>query len=166
MKKYRKSNGQFSRDQRLTNWFVALIGFGFVGVILGAYIRDGVYHVLNSIGAGVQIESAQASVEYGTWQQQVDQILTDYKINKQIAYAVIQCESGWNPQAVNTKNKDGTDDKGLWMINSIHDVPDDVRLDPVQSTYVAIQLINSPQGWHHWVAYGGKCYQNALHAQS
>lgn len=35
-------------------------------------------------------------------------------------YKIIECESGWNPEAINTKNKNGTYDRGLFQSNSIH----------------------------------------------
>lgn len=35
-------------------------------------------------------------------------------------YKVIECESKWNPEAINTKNKNGTIDTGLVQRNSIH----------------------------------------------
>jgi soluble lytic murein transglycosylase-like protein len=35
-------------------------------------------------------------------------------------YKIIQCESGWNPEAVNIKNKNGSWDRGLVQINSVH----------------------------------------------
>lgn len=33
---------------------------------------------------------------------------------------IIKCESGWNPEAINTKNKNGTYDRGLFQSNSVH----------------------------------------------
>lgn len=35
-------------------------------------------------------------------------------------YKIIDCESKWNPNAINTKNKNGTYDRGLFQINSVH----------------------------------------------
>ncbi len=33
---------------------------------------------------------------------------------------IINCESRWDPNAINTKNKNGTYDRGLFQSNSIH----------------------------------------------
>jgi hypothetical protein len=35
-------------------------------------------------------------------------------------YKIIECESKWNPEAINTKNSNGSWDAGLAQINSVH----------------------------------------------
>lgn len=66
------------------------------------------------------------------------------------AKAIVSCESNWNPKAVNTSNRNGSNDKGLWQINSIHKVPDSCRLDPKCATDWAKRLFDR-QGWKPWV---------------
>ncbi len=70
-----------------------------------------------------------------------------------IADRIIRCESNYNPSARNTKNANGSNDVGLWQLNSIHGLPDEVRLDPVRSTEFALSLMRSKRGYNHWVCY-------------
>ena len=67
------------------------------------------------------------------------------------AYAIIQCESGWNPEAYNI-NTNRTADFGLWEINSIHKNISTVdKFDPVKSTEWAINKRLHDKNWSAWV---------------
>lgn len=62
-------------------------------------------------------------------------------LSKDEADKIIQCESGWDPQEINTRlNKDGTWDGGLWMINSVHkNITTGDRFDYKKATAWAIE---------------------------
>ncbi len=83
-------------------------------------------------------------------EQRVKMILEREGISWEQANKIIQCESRWNPLAVNTHNKDGSVDKGLWQINSIHGLSDEEVFDPVRSTEFAVSLYKK-FGWSPWV---------------
>lgn len=70
-----------------------------------------------------------------------------------IADRIIRCESGYNPMARNDKNTNGSNDLGLWQINSIHGLTDAQRLDPIRATEFAITLMRSKRSYNHWVCY-------------
>lgn len=70
-----------------------------------------------------------------------------------IADRIIRCESGYNPMARNDKNLNGSNDVGLWQINSIHGLSNEARMDPVRSTQFAITLMQSKRGYGHWVCF-------------
>lgn len=70
-----------------------------------------------------------------------------------IADRIIRCESGYNPMARNDRNANGSNDVGLWQINSIHGLTDEERMDPIRSTQFAITLMQSKRGYKHWVCY-------------
>ena len=73
-----------------------------------------------------------------------------YGVNPQRALKVAFCESSYDPSRVN-QNHNGTNDKGIFQINSIHNVPDACRLDENCNIAWAMQTIQS-QGYWPWVA--------------
>lgn len=69
------------------------------------------------------------------------------------ALLIVARESGFNPQAENTTNSDGSNDKGCWQINSIHNIDDDKRLDCEWSTDWAILKVKNDGGFYAWSGY-------------
>ena len=71
--------------------------------------------------------------------------------------SLIDCESGWNPQAKHwnppTPTRPGSWDVGLWQINDIHGLSVEDRMDVYKSTEYAIKLMTSTTGLSHWVCY-------------
>lgn len=73
------------------------------------------------------------------------------------ALAIAKCESGYNPNAYNSKNPDGSNDGGLWQLNSVHDR----RLkelglnkyDPEDATAFARMLYDESGGFSDWVCH-------------
>ena len=71
---------------------------------------------------------------------------------------IVWCESRYNQGAVNTKNKNGTQDYGMWQINSLH-IPkaQELGLDVINSvednTTYAIRLLKE-SGTRPWVCRG------------
>ena len=72
-----------------------------------------------------------------------------------LAWQVVLKESGANPNAINTKNINGTIDRGLFQINSVHlwRVNNDYNslLDPETNIKIARDIYKE-QGWCPWVA--------------
>lgn len=87
------------------------------------------------------------------------------------AYAVCMAESGGNPLADNTGlNSDGSNDKGLMQINSVH-VPhligDEERLDPTKNVAAAYAIYQGAakrtgNGWTAWSSYNSGKYAKFL----
>jgi soluble lytic murein transglycosylase-like protein len=80
--------------------------------------------------------------------------------------AVMQAESGCNPTADNTGlNTDGSNDKGLFQINSIHVtsglVSDAGRFNPEQNIKAAYAIYRGG-GWSAWSAYNNGGYLKFL----
>lgn len=85
------------------------------------------------------------------------------------AAAVASAESGRRPTAVNASNTNGSVDRGLFQMNTIHDTPGDPLLPgPPCSTFdlnrnvecaVHLQRIG---GWTHWVAHDTGAYLRFL----
>lgn len=72
----------------------------------------------------------------------------------QLATAVAVClaESQGFDRAIN-KNPDGSSDRGMWQLNTIHDwISDATAYDPVKATAAAHKLWGS-SGWNAWAAH-------------
>lgn len=78
----------------------------------------------------------------------------------------MRAESGCNPRADNSgMNTNGTNDKGLFQINSIHVtsglISDRGRFDP-EANVRAAHAIYKGSGWRAWVAYNNGSYLRYL----
>jgi len=75
--------------------------------------------------------------------------------------AIMRAESGCNPQAYNA-NTNGTDDKGLFQINSIHVrsglIADEERTDSAKNIEAAYKIWQG-SGLRAWVAYINGSYK-------
>lgn len=72
-------------------------------------------------------------------------------LNVRQADALVSCESRWDYKAINNKNRNGTNDKGLWQINSIHtDISDADKLDYKAATAWAIAKRLNDGNWSAW----------------
>lgn len=74
----------------------------------------------------------------------------------------MRAESGCNTLADNTGlNADGSNDKGLMQINSVHVasglITDQARLDPAENIRAAYAIYQG-SGWNAWVAYNNGSY--------
>ena len=76
------------------------------------------------------------------------------------AAAVATAESGRRPAAVNGSNSNGSIDRGLFQMNSIHGGCS--TFDLAENVRCAVQLRGSARGWKHWVAYNTGAYRRYL----
>ena len=92
-------------------------------------------------------------------------IASKYDWNVQIAIAICKAESGGNPLAENHSNYNGSNDKGLFQINSIHVtsglIGDTARLDPIQNADAAYKIYKG-SGFNAWSAYTNGAYRKHL----
>lgn len=52
-----------------------------------------------------------------------------YGVDEVTALRIAEAESNFKPKAFNGRNKNGSNDAGVFQINSIHKVPDECRFD-------------------------------------
>lgn len=64
-----------------------------------------------------------------------------------MAAAIAMAESGGNPSATHT-NSNGTVDRGLWQINSIHGAQS--TLDPLANARAAVAISGNGSSWRPW----------------
>jgi hypothetical protein len=76
-----------------------------------------------------------------------------------LAAAVALAESGGDPNSLN-HNSNGTVDRGLWQINSIHGALS--TFDPTGNARAALSISSRGANWSPWVAYSNGSYQQFL----
>lgn len=113
-----------------------------------------------SIGSVIERANGSGSVDRvidnpePTVQEVKDYVLNEIKkagLNARQADAIVTCESRWDYKAVNNKNRNGSNDKGLWQINSIHkNITDAEKLDYKASTKWAITKRLADGNWSAW----------------
>lgn len=80
-----------------------------------------------------------------------------------VAVAVALAESGGRPAATNTSNINGSIDRGLFQINSVHGARSTYDLDANVAYAVELQRA---QGWSPWSAYKYGAYRRYLEASA
>lgn len=78
-----------------------------------------------------------------------------------VIVSIAWAESGWQTQPKDNKNSNGTVDRGILQINSIHDsnFPATSAYDPAKAFAYAFRLSRGGTYWGDWSAtYGGKAY--------
>ena len=78
-----------------------------------------------------------------------------------MAAAIAQAESGGRPNASN-KNTDGSEDRGLWQINSVHGSLS--TFDPAANARAAITISSNGLNWSPWVTFKTGAYRKYLGA--
>jgi TP901 family phage tail tape measure protein len=76
-----------------------------------------------------------------------------------LAAAVAMAESGGKTDAVN-RNTDGSTDRGLWQINSIHGALS--TFSPSGNARAAVKISSKGTNWHPWVTYNTGAYRKFL----
>lgn len=98
-------------------------------------------------------------------ERSVDDILRDtFKDQYNVAQAVMRAESGGNPNATH-KNKNGSVDRGLMQINSIHTKKVNGNLDSLYIVEVNVNVakqIYDGSGWGAWSTYKNGAYKKYL----
>ncbi|ARK07706.1 putative entry lysozyme [Rhodococcus phage Toil] len=79
--------------------------------------------------------------------------------------SIALAESGGRTDATNTANDNGTIDRGLWQINSVHDdkMPGADRFDPNVNAQLMAQISSGGSNWQPWSTYNNGAYLE--HAQ-
>jgi surface antigen len=85
--------------------------------------------------------------------------------NLNIAVAIAQAESGFRADATNT-NKDGSIDRGLWQINSVHTeyIPTLLLADTAYNASAAWTISRNGTNWTPWSTYTSGAYKKFLAA--
>lgn len=149
-KRIRDSRGRFDKDRRFYKYFIIVFGIYAVSMI-------GVNTIVNwakSLEKNFVVENSQAiEVFQPTWQDEVKAMIRNAGLDVELASRIIQHESWWQPNNSHL-NKDGTLDRGLWMISNYWhpEVSDECAYDYYCSTIQAIRIFKQ-RGWDEWIAY-------------
>ena len=147
--KRNKHSGRFVQDRTIYTLFIVpalVIGFSFLGV-------NTIVNAIKSLDKVFIVENSQAIEIQPTWQDEVKDLIRKAGLDADLASRIIQHESWWQPDNSH-RNKDGTLDRGLWMISDYWhpEVSDDCAYDYYCSTTQAIRIIKQ-RGWNEWIAY-------------
>jgi hypothetical protein len=138
---------------------VGIIGFIIMGIAQTEYAFHKMIEALEEIDKVIHIDKALAQEHFvRDWKDDVLDKFEEAGIDRDIIRKVIACESSWNPYAVN-KNRNGSIDRGILQINSIHKVPAEIAFDPMKATEWAIDMYHSGKGLTPWVCYTSGKYR-------
>ncbi len=85
--------------------------------------------------------------------------------NLVVAVMVILSESQGFDHAINT-NPDGSSDRGIWQLNTIHAwITDEMAYDPAQASAAAFKLYMANSGFKPWAAFTSGVYLNDRYLQ-
>jgi hypothetical protein len=76
-----------------------------------------------------------------------------------IASAIAMAESGGDPNATDN-DSNGTIDRGLWQINSVHGAQS--TYNPLQNARAAIAISSNGTNWEPWVTYQKGLYEQFM----
>jgi hypothetical protein len=75
------------------------------------------------------------------------------------AAGIALAESGGHPAQVG-HNTNGTVDRGLWQINSVHGALS--TLDPIANARAAVKIVKDSHGWSPWVTFKSGAYLHEI----
>lgn len=111
--------------------------------------------ITKALETAFTVENSLADIEFHvpTWQEEVLLMIKNVGLDVELADKIIQHESWWNPENTHV-NKDGTKDRGLWMLHEVYhaEVSDSCAYDWFCSTREAIRIWKE-RGPQEWVAY-------------
>ena len=129
-----------------------LEAFALLLIIQISFVGSHFYQLSKEMNWSVSVVSAK-EVEKLSMRDYVLNEVEKAGLDKFRAYALIACESSWNPEAklINKGGKLGTD-RGLWMISDkFHpEVSNSCAYSPECSTKAAIKILKK-SGWKEWV---------------
>lgn len=132
---------------------LVLISPGFGGdpiTVQGAMLNDSVAGKMDGFLADpCSLEVVECESELSI-EQKIRRASREAGIDEETAVRIAFAESSFNCSATN-KNTNGSNDKGLFQINSIHKVPDYCRLDCECNLYWAISEMKK-HGFGAWSA--------------
>jgi cell wall-associated NlpC family hydrolase len=76
-----------------------------------------------------------------------------------VAAAIAKAESGGNPSTIN-RNTNGSIDRGLWQINSVHGNLS--TTNPLANAKAAVKISNNGTNWDPWSAFSNGSYEKYL----
>ena len=128
-----------------------LAGLSFISALVSVSIQAGwTIHSINPNLAEVTVARAEAVPEL-PMKEWVLNAVKEANLDPYEAYVIINCESKWKSDAVNLKNRNGSWDAGLWMVNSIHkDISNADKFDYKKATQWAIQKRLKDGSWKAW----------------
>lgn len=149
---------QWLQDHQTHAFYIFIIGSALIIWLVG--YPNALEAVANSIGIKanqttnlmqvVEAKEVVKEVKEPTIEEWVMNEIKKAGLNEKEAWAIIQCESKFNPEAMNI-NTNKSYDAGIWQINSIHKLKISEALDYKTATKWAIEKRLRDGSWDAWV---------------
>jgi len=157
MKKYKTIKRQQTKQKHLALFFSTLVGISAIlitlqGVNAELILNQGIEYKTPYTGKSEQIKVVDMTIADHIWNIFTEEY--NLTLNEKItAMRIIDCESRFDPYAIN-KNTDGSFDLGLWQINEVyHDITRECAFDVYCSTRYAMSIYKSWDSFEAWVCY-------------
>ena len=167
-KAIKKPKGQkIKRSKVMGNGcFAILMIFYLLGVSTTLWLTKTSYNVSGEVTRVYAKEVELVEIEEVEVVEIKEPTIEEYICSKDwdcnIALAVLTAENrSWDCKAVNTGNFDGSVDRGIFQINSVHNYPVDELFDCNKNIDYAHKIYES-QGWNAWTAYWRGNYKEYL----
>lgn len=157
MNKNHDKKGRFSKKQKFSFYAISILVIA--GVLACAVVgAESVYSKISqrvkNVFAPKVIEVTAETPEPADMKEWVLWKIKQAGMDPYEAYAIVNCESRWNPEAINSEvnNSGGGTDLGLWMINTKWQphVKPSCSLDYRCSTEEAIKIYQKRGNWSAW----------------
>jgi len=158
----RKHNGQF-RSTKYHVWLgIAWLILIITLLIMGSHVKlEYEYKIISPLPDNPvqQVEAKEIEVkvtakELITWDKIAIMIISEFKDLgpkvTQEALKIAYCESKWNEQAYNGSNTNGSNDAGVFQLNSIHKLDDSIRFDGLANIKWAKAKYVRDGNWSAW----------------
>ena len=137
------------------------MGVGFLGItLLTTFLLAQWQHktlYVENVYAADEPEEVQIRVQIDwTEERIIEEIKKTFPEEPELALRIARCESNLKPNALNTTNTDGSLDRGVMQLNSVHDTKlDTLGLDPFDPTdnLTFARMLYEESGWIPWVCY-------------
>lgn len=137
---------------RIAILFIALIaGLGTIHNVALLAEKDIIQVILpiegESATSGLVVAQNEPKL---TIEQEVLALIVEAGLNPYKAWSIIDCESSWRADAIGV-NTNGTYDRGLWQINSIHkNINNTDAMNYIKATKWAIEKRLHDKNWSAW----------------
>ena len=142
----------------ITIWFIVLLWIMPFLVVQHKDAQNALYEAyrLEAVSTTTLILEAPKKPIWTTRERITQLITLTFREDVRQALEIVECESNLDPLAYNPHNQNGSVDRGLFQINSVHDERlAELGLDPlnIEDNVAYARMLYDEQGWTPWVCF-------------